>query len=140
MSTATASPTGPIPGRIRHAAPFSPAAPARTATRGIPRKVPTTSTTCSGCCTNSRLRNAWCHARSRAAREQTRFGALYFGSTAPAMTEALEALEERGIHLDTMRVRAFPFHDDILDFVTVHDRVFVVEQNRDAQLRTLLMS
>jgi 2-oxoglutarate ferredoxin oxidoreductase subunit alpha len=76
----------------------------------------------------------------REAREQTRFGALYFGSTAPAMTEALEALEERGIHLDTMRIRAFPFHDDILDFIAAHDRIFVVEQNRDAQLRTLLIS
>src|SRR5690242_5481081 len=76
----------------------------------------------------------------RAAREATRYGALYFGSTAPAMTEALEALEARGIHLDTMRVRAFPFHDDILDFIAAHDRVFVVEQNRDAQLRTLLIS
>jgi 2-oxoglutarate/2-oxoacid ferredoxin oxidoreductase subunit alpha len=39
-----------------------------------------------------------------------------------------------------MRIRAFPFHDDILDFVAAHDRVFVVEQNRDAQLRTLLIS
>src|SRR5271165_7180964 len=76
----------------------------------------------------------------RAAREATRFGALYFGSTGAAMTEALEALEQRGIHLDTMRIRAFPFHDDILDFITAHDRVFVVEQNRDAQLRTLLIS
>jgi 2-oxoglutarate ferredoxin oxidoreductase subunit alpha len=76
----------------------------------------------------------------RAAREPTRFGALYFGSTAPAMTEALEALEARGIHLDTMRIRAFPFHDDVLDFVVGHERVFVVEQNRDGQLRTLLIS
>ena len=54
------------------------------------------------------------------------------------MAEALEALEERGIHLDTLRVRAYPFHEDVLDFVAAHDRVFVVEQNRDAQLRTLL--
>src|SRR5580692_31380 len=76
----------------------------------------------------------------REAREQTRFGALYFGSTGAAMTEALEALEERGVHLDTMRIRAFPFHDDVLDFIAGHDRVFVVEQNRDAQLRTLLIS
>jgi 2-oxoglutarate/2-oxoacid ferredoxin oxidoreductase subunit alpha len=76
----------------------------------------------------------------RGARGETRFGALYFGSTAPAMAEALEALEERGIHLNTMRIRAFPFHDDILDFIAAHDRVFVVEQNRDAQLRTLLIS
>ena len=56
------------------------------------------------------------------------------------MTEALEALEARGIHLDTMRIRAFPLHDDILDFIAGHDRIFVVEQNRDAQLRTLLIS
>ena len=76
----------------------------------------------------------------RAAREPTRYGALYFGSTAAAMSEALEALEDRGIHIDTMRIRAFPFHDDILDFVAGHERVFVVEQNRDAQLRTLLIS
>ncbi|HXO92210.1 MAG TPA: 2-oxoacid:acceptor oxidoreductase subunit alpha [Stellaceae bacterium] len=76
----------------------------------------------------------------RAAREPTAFGALYFGSTAAAMSEALEALENRGIHIDTMRIRAFPFHDDILDFVTGHEKIFVVEQNRDAQLRTLLMN
>ena len=56
------------------------------------------------------------------------------------MTEALEALEKRGVHLDTMRIRAVPFHDDILDFIAGHDRIFVVEQNRDAQLRTLLIS
>ncbi len=73
------------------------------------------------------------------AKEPTRLGAIYFGSTAPAMTEALEALEERGIRLDTLRVRAFPFHDDVLDFIAAHDKVFVVEQNRDAQLRTLLI-
>ncbi len=76
----------------------------------------------------------------RTASQPTRFGAIYFGSTAPAMTEALEALEARGIHLDTLRVRALPFHDDVLDFVADHERVFIVEQNRDAQLRTLLMN
>jgi 2-oxoglutarate ferredoxin oxidoreductase subunit alpha len=76
----------------------------------------------------------------RMARESTRFGAIYFGSTAPAMSEALEALEERGIHLDTLRVRAYPFHDDVLDFVAAHDRIFLVEQNRDAQLRSLLIN
>jgi 2-oxoglutarate ferredoxin oxidoreductase subunit alpha len=74
----------------------------------------------------------------RAAKEATRYGAIYFGSTSPAMNEALEQLEARGIHLDVMRVRGFPFHDDVLDFITDHERVFVIEQNRDAQLRTLL--
>jgi 2-oxoglutarate ferredoxin oxidoreductase subunit alpha len=56
------------------------------------------------------------------------------------MIEALEALEDRGIHLDTLRVRAYPFHDDVLDFVAAHDRIFLVEQNRDAQLRSLLIN
>jgi 2-oxoglutarate ferredoxin oxidoreductase subunit alpha len=74
----------------------------------------------------------------RPAKEATRFGAIYFGSTAAAMDEALETLEERNVHLDLLRVRGFPFHDEVLDFVTDHERVFVVEQNRDAQLRTLL--
>jgi 2-oxoglutarate ferredoxin oxidoreductase subunit alpha len=76
----------------------------------------------------------------RDARQSTRFGAIYFGSTTPAMKEALEALEERGIHLDTLRVRGFPFADEVLRFVAEHDRVFLVEQNRDAQLRTLLIN
>jgi 2-oxoglutarate ferredoxin oxidoreductase subunit alpha len=74
----------------------------------------------------------------REAREATRFGAIYFGSSSLAMEEALEALEGRGIHLDTLRLRGFPFHDEVLDFITSHERVFVVEQNRDAQMRTLL--
>jgi 2-oxoglutarate ferredoxin oxidoreductase subunit alpha len=68
----------------------------------------------------------------------TKFGALYFGSTTVAMEEALEALEARGIQLDTMRLRGFPFADEVMDFIADHERVFVVEQNRDAQMRTLL--
>src|SRR5437764_9689848 len=45
----------------------------------------------------------------REAKEPTKFGAIYFGSTTPAMEEALDALEARRIHLDTLRIRAFPF-------------------------------
>ena len=74
----------------------------------------------------------------REAKEHSRFGAIYFGSSTLAMEEALEALEARGVHLDTLRIRAFPFHDDVLEFITGHEKVFVVEQNRDAQMRTLL--
>jgi 2-oxoglutarate ferredoxin oxidoreductase subunit alpha len=76
----------------------------------------------------------------RGAKGPTRFGALYFGSTSPAMDEALQALEAEGIQLDTLRVRGFPFHDDVIDFILAHDQVFVVEQNRDAQLRMLLVN
>src|SRR5690349_3811545 len=76
----------------------------------------------------------------RKAAQPTRFGVIYFGSTSPAMDEAMTALDAQGVHLDTLRVRAFPFHDTIIDFITAHDQVFVVEQNRDAQLRMLLVN
>ena len=72
--------------------------------------------------------------------KKTRLGVLYFGSTSPAMDEALEALAESGIHLDAMRLRAFPFPASVPDFISAHDHVFVVEQNRDAQMRTLLIN
>jgi 2-oxoglutarate/2-oxoacid ferredoxin oxidoreductase subunit alpha len=74
------------------------------------------------------------------AERPTRFGALYFGSTSAAMREALGVLDQQDIDLDLMRVRAFPFPDDVVDFILAHDQVFVIEQNRDAQLRTLLVN
>ena len=70
----------------------------------------------------------------------TRYGVIYFGSTAPAMDEALVALERQGRYLNTLRLRAFPFSDDVLEFVNAHDQVFLVEQNRDAQMRSLLVN
>jgi 2-oxoglutarate/2-oxoacid ferredoxin oxidoreductase subunit alpha len=76
----------------------------------------------------------------RDATERTRYGVIYFGSTAAAMSEALVALEDDGLHLDTLRIRAFPFSDEVIEFVNAHDQVFVVEQNRDAQLRMLLVN
>ena len=75
-----------------------------------------------------------------ASREPARFGCIYYGSTSPAMQEALEALADQGIFVNALRVRAFPFQDEIYDFVQSHSKVFVVEQNRDAQLRTLLVN
>lgn len=69
----------------------------------------------------------------------TRHGAIYFGSTSPAMHEAIELLRGQGIALDTLRVRAYPFADAVRGFIEAHEAVFVVEQNRDAQLRTLLV-
>jgi 2-oxoglutarate/2-oxoacid ferredoxin oxidoreductase subunit alpha len=75
----------------------------------------------------------------RNAREATKFGAIYFGSTSVAMDEAIGALQRTGIHLDTLRLRAYPFTDEVIDFIRDHERVFLVEQNRDAQLRTMLL-
>jgi 2-oxoglutarate ferredoxin oxidoreductase subunit alpha len=75
-----------------------------------------------------------------ASKEPARFGAIYYGSTSPAMTEALDALARSGIYVNALRIRSFPFQDEIFDFVASHSKVFVVEQNRDAQLNTLLVN
>jgi 2-oxoglutarate ferredoxin oxidoreductase subunit alpha len=56
------------------------------------------------------------------------------------MNEALDVMEAQGVHIDALRLRAFPFADSVLRFIAGHDRVFVVEQNRDAQMRTLLVN
>ena len=74
------------------------------------------------------------------AEKPARFGAIFYGSTSPAMQEALDVLAERGIHVNALRVRGFPFQDEINDFVASHPWVFVVEQNRDAQLKTMLVN
>ena len=76
---------------------------------------------------------------ARPAKRRTPHGVIYFGSTTPAMHEAMELLEAQGVLVDGLRVRGFPFNNDVLDFIAAHETVFVVEQNRDAQLRTLLM-
>src|SRR5436305_20090 len=70
----------------------------------------------------------------------TKYGVIYFGSTSPAMDEAIHMIEAKGRPLDMLRVRAFPFHQDVADFISDHDYVFVVEQNRDAQLRSLIVN
>jgi 2-oxoglutarate ferredoxin oxidoreductase subunit alpha len=75
-----------------------------------------------------------------ASKEPARFGAIYYGSTSPAMAEALDALSRQGIYVNPVRVRSFPFQDEIFDFVASHSKVFVIEQNRDAQLKTLLVN
>ncbi len=67
-------------------------------------------------------------------------GVLYFGTTSLPIPEALDKLAVKGIHLDTCRVRAFPFGNEVEAFVAEHDLIFVVEQNRDAQMRTLLIN
>ncbi len=67
-------------------------------------------------------------------------GILYFGTTEAAMCEALSLLAGQDVTLDTCRVRAFPFGAEVEAFLDAHETVFVVEQNRDAQMRTLLMA
>jgi 2-oxoglutarate ferredoxin oxidoreductase subunit alpha len=70
----------------------------------------------------------------------TKIGVIYFGSTSPAMREALDVLTEQGVALDAMRLCAFPFPDVVSEFIANHDKVFMVEQNRDAQMHALLVN
>lgn len=67
-------------------------------------------------------------------------GIIFFGTTADANREALDLLKEEGIELDAMRIRSFPFNAEVEAFIESHTKVFVVEQNRDAQMRTLLIN
>jgi 2-oxoglutarate ferredoxin oxidoreductase subunit alpha len=76
----------------------------------------------------------------RKAPKKTPFGVIYFGSTSPAMREALDVLEEDGVNVDAMRLQAFPFPASVDKFIAEHDKVFVVEQNRDAQMRSMLIN
>ncbi len=67
-------------------------------------------------------------------------GALFFGTSASPSYEAVEILADEGYPIDTMRIRAFPFHRDLDQFIHDHDLVFVIEQNRDGQMRQLIMN
>ncbi len=72
--------------------------------------------------------------------KQSNVGMIFFGTTTYAALEAKDLLEEQGIPLDVMRVKAFPFSDAVKTFIDEHERVFVVEQNRDAQFKSLLIN
>jgi 2-oxoglutarate ferredoxin oxidoreductase subunit alpha len=67
-------------------------------------------------------------------------GAIFYGITTHAAYEAVTRLSEQGLHINTMRIRSFPFQDEVIEFINKHDTIFVIEQNRDAQLRTMLMT
>jgi len=67
-------------------------------------------------------------------------GLIFYGTSAQATYEAVEMLDKKGLALDTMRLRGFPFQNEVSDFIDQHEKIFVIEQNRDGQMRTLLMN
>jgi 2-oxoglutarate ferredoxin oxidoreductase subunit alpha len=71
---------------------------------------------------------------------KTDFGAIFFGTTASPSYEAIEILEKEDIAIDTCRIRSFPFNTEVEDFIRDHERIFVIEQNRDGQMRRLLLN
>ena len=72
--------------------------------------------------------------------ESKKIGIIHFGTSLEATHEACDILSESGHQVNDLRVLAFPFNQDVDDFIEQHEQVFVVEQNRDAQLKTLLVN
>jgi 2-oxoglutarate ferredoxin oxidoreductase subunit alpha len=70
----------------------------------------------------------------------SKIGLVFFGTTLYPALEVMDLLKEKGISVDAMRVKAFPFTAKVEEFMTQHDQVFVIEQNRDAQFRSLLVN
>ena len=73
-------------------------------------------------------------------KNESSMGIIYFGSTDCSMQEALDILDDKNIKIDAMRIRAFPFNLEVWEFIEDHDLLFIVEQNRDGQMRTLIMA
>ena len=67
-------------------------------------------------------------------------GLLFFGTTTQSAEEAMDLFKEQGIEFDAIQIKAFPFNETVVEFIEAHETVFVIEQNRDAQMRTLLVN
>jgi len=92
-----------------------------------------------------RLRRKWETAKSYVPgpaifyKEKLRTAIISIGSCDGAVIEARDRLSDAGIDLNYMRVKAFPFDEQVEQFIDAHDKIYVVEQNRDAQLRSLFL-
>ncbi|MFV0438063.1 MAG: 2-oxoacid:acceptor oxidoreductase subunit alpha [Desulfopila sp.] len=71
---------------------------------------------------------------------QAKTGAIFFGTTTHAAYEAINNLEAEGVAINTMRLLSFPLPQSAVDFINDHEQVFIIEQNRDSQLRTLIIN
>ena len=72
--------------------------------------------------------------------DQSEIGIIFIGTTRYAAEETIDIMKENGNVIDAVRIKAFPFHQSIADFIESHKYVYVVEQNRDAQLKTLIIN
>jgi 2-oxoglutarate ferredoxin oxidoreductase subunit alpha len=73
-------------------------------------------------------------------KKRAKIALIYYGTTSHPIIEAVDELKNHGITVDTLRIKAFPFHDDIEPFISKHQDAFVIEQNRDSQMKTLLVN
>jgi 2-oxoglutarate ferredoxin oxidoreductase subunit alpha len=68
------------------------------------------------------------------------YGVVFFGTSAYSAEEAMDIMGQSDLTFDAMRIKAFPFSKTVEDFIDAHEKIFVIEQNRDAQMRSLLIS
>jgi 2-oxoglutarate ferredoxin oxidoreductase subunit alpha len=73
-------------------------------------------------------------------KNQQEIGMLFFGTSTYSSEEAKDLLGEKGIHLDAIRIKSFPFGEATEAFIQSHKLVFIIEQNRDGQLRSLIIN
>jgi len=67
------------------------------------------------------------------------YGIIFYGTSTQSAEEAIDLLKQKGVNLDALRIKSFPFNETVEKFIDEHDKVFVVEQNRDGQLRSLML-
>lgn len=68
------------------------------------------------------------------------YGLIFFGTSTYSAEEAMDDMEASGTVFDAMRLKSFPFNKTVEDFIHSHEMVFIIEQNRDAQMRSLLIN
>jgi 2-oxoglutarate ferredoxin oxidoreductase subunit alpha len=78
--------------------------------------------------------------RTKIRDSKNKIGVVFYGTTTHAAYEAVSRFSAQGLKINSMRVRAFPFQPEVIEFINGHGTIFVIEQNRDAQLRTMLMN
>ena len=70
---------------------------------------------------------------------KSQYGLIYYGTSSYSALEAQELMAEKGFSFNAMRIKSFPFNSEVEAFIDNHEYIFVIEQNRDAQMRSLLM-
>ncbi len=69
-----------------------------------------------------------------------KIGLIYYGTSSHAILETIDHLKEHGLSADTLRIKAFPFNEQLEQFISSHQNIFVIEQNRDAQMKSLIVN
>ncbi len=72
--------------------------------------------------------------------EKSKLGAIFFGTSTHSSYEAINGMNKKGLPINSLRLLAFPFQEEVLSFIKRHELIFVIEQNRDAQMRALLIN